>query len=97
MIIDDPKKVMAYIEAQHLPPATEEKRVEQLQRQELVVWQITQIPGFSGQEGEVFTLDNGVDAHQYTIESEGQNFGLFAERSTPSFNFSAEQIPHRVG
>jgi hypothetical protein len=92
-VITDPQQVLDYVHQQHLPPATTQKLEEQVQKQELVVWRVTQNPGWNGQQGQAYTMDNGIDRYQFTVRPDGQSFGVLAEKSTPGFSFSADADP----
>jgi hypothetical protein len=95
-VITDPQQVQEYIRQQPLPPATAQKLDEQAKAQELVVWSVTQRPGWSGQQGQVYSIDNGIDRYQFTILSAGQRFGVVAEKTTATFRFSADSNPGRA-
>ena len=92
-VIEDPQQILDYIHAQNLPPATTQLREAQAKREEIVVWKVTQFPGFTGQEGENFTIDNGFDVHSYRVKSGGQEFGIFAQKTTDAFQFAAGANP----
>lgn len=92
-IVTDPQQVTEYLHQQHLPPEKAQQLEEQAKKQELVVWHVTQLPGWTRQEGQKYTMDNGTDHYQFTINSGGQDFGLFAEKSATAFTFSADSNP----
>ena len=92
-IVADPQQVADYLHHQNLPPATAQKLEQQVKQQELVVWHVTQRPGWNQQQGQVYSMDNGTDHYQFSIRPEGQEFGVFAEKSATGFTFSADANP----
>jgi hypothetical protein len=92
-VITDPQQVLDYVHQQHLPPAKTQQLEEQVKKQELVIWNVTQNPGWSGQQGQTYSMDNGIDRYQFVVQSQGQHFGVLAEKSTPGFTFSADSDP----
>lgn len=93
LLATDPERVIEYLHRRNPPPAISQGLEERAKRQEFVIWNVTQQPHWDRQQSRTYTLDNGLDRHQFTVRPEGQEFGVLAEASAAGFRFSADISP----